>query len=287
MRATGAATIVTACPFCTIMLKSAQASAGADAADTNFVDVMTFVSDRMEEPPGSGGVPAVSHEPAWRASRMKRIQAAIIAAAGYPLIAVLGRTLSWRTEGLEHLDQVAAAGQQPIFAFWHGRILPATYYFRRRGIVVITSENFDGEWIARIITRFGYGTARGSTSRGGRRALLQLARDLAAGRPAAFTLDGPRGPARQAQAGAVWLAKASGQPLLPFHMEAERFWTLSSWDATQIPRPFSPRRARGSASRSTSRVRPIRTGSRRPGRSWSSGSARSARARWTSSAAGD
>jgi len=181
----------------------------------------------------------VSHEPAWRASRMKRIQAAIIAAAGYPLIAVLGRTLSWRTEGLERLDQVAAAGQQPIFAFWHGRILPATYYFRRRGIVVITSENFDGEWIARIITRFGYGTARGSTSRGGRRALLQLARDLEAGRPAAFTLDGPRGPARQAQPGAVWLAKASGQPLLPFHMEAERFWTLSSWDATQIPRPFT------------------------------------------------
>ena len=54
--------------------------------------------------------------------------------------------------------------------FWHGRILPATFYFRRRGIVVITSENFDGEWIARIIERFGYGTARGSTSRGGLKA---------------------------------------------------------------------------------------------------------------------
>jgi hypothetical protein len=124
-------------------------------------------------------------------------------------------------------------------AFWHGRILPATFYFRRRGIVVITSENFDGEWIARIIERFGYGTARGSTSRGGRRAILQLLRDMKAGRPAGFTLDGPRGPARVAQAGAVWLASATGNPVLPFHLEASSHWSLRSWDRTQIPKPFS------------------------------------------------
>src|SRR5437899_12281145 len=122
-------------------------------------------------------------------------------------------------------------------AFWHGRILPATYYFRRRGIVVITSENFDGEWIAGIIERFGYGTARGSTSRGARRALLQLTREMAAGKPAGFTVDGPGGPAGVAQAGAVWLAKATGNPVLPFHLEADRHWTLKSWDCTQIPKP--------------------------------------------------
>src|SRR5258706_9887424 len=124
-------------------------------------------------------------------------------------------------------------------AFWHGRILAATYFFRRRGIVVITSENFDGEWIAGIIERFGYGTARGSTSRGGQKALLQLTRDLAAGKPAGFTIDGPRGPARVAQPGAVWLAKATGHPVLPFHLEADRSWALKSWDRTQIPKPFS------------------------------------------------
>jgi lysophospholipid acyltransferase (LPLAT)-like uncharacterized protein len=124
-------------------------------------------------------------------------------------------------------------------AFWHGRILPATYYFRRRGIVVITSENFDGEWIAGIIERFGYGTARGSTSRGARKALRQLTRDMAAGNPAGFTVDGPRGPARVAQPGAVWLAKVTGNPVLPFHLEASRFWTLNSWDRTQIPKPFA------------------------------------------------
>jgi len=126
-----------------------------------------------------------------------------------------------------------------VMGFWHGRILPATFYFRRRGIVVITSENFDGEWIARIIERFGYGTARGSTSRGARKAMLQLVKGMKAGRPAGFTLDGPRGPARVAQPGALWLASATGNPLLPFHLEASSHWSLRSWDRTQIPKPFS------------------------------------------------
>jgi len=175
----------------------------------------------------------------WRASWSKRAQVALIAGAGYRAIQALGSTLRWRLDGFERFDEIAARGQQPVMAFWHGRILPATYYFRRRGIVVITSENFDGEWIARIIERFGFGTARGSTSRGARKALLQLTRDMAAGKPAGFTLDGPRGPARVAQAGAIWLAKATGNPVLPFHLEASRHWTLASWDRTQIPKPFS------------------------------------------------
>ena len=175
----------------------------------------------------------------WQTSRRKRVQAAAIAGLGYPLINALGHTLRWRVEGLHHFDSIVASGRQPVMAFWHGRILSATYYFRRRGIVVITSENFDGEWIARIIERFGYGTARGSTTRGGRKALLQLVRDMKAGRPAGFTLDGPRGPARVAQPGAVWLAAATGNPLLPFHLEASSFWSVRSWDRTQIPKPFS------------------------------------------------
>src|SRR6185436_1096655 len=175
----------------------------------------------------------------WRDSRWKRVQATAIAGVGYPMIAALGGTLRWRVAGLQHYDAIVASGRQPVMAFWHGRILPATFYFRRRGIVVITSENFDGEWIARIIERFGYGTARGSTSSGGKRALLQLVRAMKAGRAAGFTLDGPRGPARVAQPGAVWLAMATGNPLLPFHLEASASWTARSWDRTQIPKPFS------------------------------------------------
>lgn len=172
-------------------------------------------------------------------SRGKRAQAAVISAIGVPVIEALGGTFTWRELGRDHLDEAYRSGKPPIFAFWHGRILSATLYFRDRQIVVITSENFDGEWIARVIRRFGYGTARGSTSRGGARALAQLRRDLAEGRPAAFTLDGPRGPARVAQAGALWLSAATGSPIVPFHIEADRFWTARSWDRHQVPKPGS------------------------------------------------
>ena len=176
-------------------------------------------------------------EPPWRASRRRRAQAALIANLGYPLLAALGSTYRYRVDGLEHLKAAEGLGK-PIHAFWHGRILPGAIYFKRRGIIVITSENFDGEWIARIITKFGYGTARGSSSRGALKAMLQLMRDVR-DRPVAFTLDGPRGPAQVAQPGAVWLSKASGQPIIPFHLESDRHWTLRSWDRTQIPKPFA------------------------------------------------
>ena len=172
-------------------------------------------------------------------SRTQRIKAALIAAVGYPVIAAICATLRWKVEGAEHWDEIIRSGRQPILALWHGRIFAGLHYFRRRDVVVITSQNFDGEWIARILHRFGFETARGSTSRGGARALVQLRRDLRTGRPAAFTLDGPRGPARVAQPGAVWLAGATGNPLLPFHIESSRYWTLKSWDQTQIPIPFS------------------------------------------------
>jgi lysophospholipid acyltransferase (LPLAT)-like uncharacterized protein len=169
---------------------------------------------------------------------VKRAEIATIAALGVPVIAALGASLTWRVEGLDHL-QFDGNGRRPIMAFWHGRVLTATYFFRNRGIVVMISENFDGEWIARIIESFGYGTSRGSTSRGGQRALLQLKREMGEGRPAGFAVDGPRGPARKVQPGVVWLAKLTGNPVVPFHMEASKFWSLGSWDRTQVPRPFT------------------------------------------------
>jgi lysophospholipid acyltransferase (LPLAT)-like uncharacterized protein len=172
-------------------------------------------------------------------TRPQRIKAAIIAAVASPLIGALCRTLTWHVDGAEHYDAAVRSGKPPILALWHGRILPGLYYFRDRRIVAITSRNFDGEWIARVLTRFGYGTARGSTSRGGSRALVQMRRDLAEGKPVAFTVDGPRGPARVAQAGATWLAGATGHPIVPFHIEADRYWTTRSWDRAQIPKPFA------------------------------------------------
>ena len=103
----------------------------------------------------------------------------------------------------------------------------------------MTSENFDGEWIARIIERFGYQAARGSSSRGGHRALARMRSVALDGAPTAFTVDGPRGPAQCVQPGAVWLASLTGNPVIPFHAETDRYWTARSWDATQVPKPFA------------------------------------------------
>jgi lysophospholipid acyltransferase (LPLAT)-like uncharacterized protein len=168
-------------------------------------------------------------------SPSQRAKLSFISGVGYPLLSALGSTYRYTVEGVEHLTAAQSLGQ-PIHAFWHGRILPGAIWFKQRGIVVITSENFDGEWIARIIQKLGFGTARGSSSRGATKAMLQLLREIK-DKPVAFTLDGPRGPARVAQPGAVWLSKATGQPVIPFHLESDRHWTLRSWDRTQIPKP--------------------------------------------------
>lgn len=180
----------------------------------------------------------MTDSPEWRQSARRRAEVAAIATLGYPVLRALGSTWTWKVSGAEHVEAIRARGRNPILAFWHGRILSATVYFQRRGIVAITSENYDGEWITRIIRKFGYGTARGSSSRGGSKALRQLVRD-GKSKGVAFTLDGPRGPAEVAQPGAVWLAKATGNPLMPFHAEAASSWTLRSWDRTQIPKPFT------------------------------------------------
>ncbi|HWS53175.1 MAG TPA: lysophospholipid acyltransferase family protein [Pyrinomonadaceae bacterium] len=158
--------------------------------------------------------------------------------AFYLVIGLAGRTARFRVEGREHWE-AAHAGGPPIMAFWHDQIFLTTYYFRRRGIVVMTSQSFDGEYIARFIQRFGYGAARGSSTRGGVGALVEMARLVRAGRPAGFTADGPRGPRHAAKPGPLLLAKKTGRPVLPFAVNAEKFWTLPSWDRLQIPRPFT------------------------------------------------
>jgi len=142
----------------------------------------------------------------WKASRSLRAKASLIGAVGYPTIRLLGQSWRFVVEGHEHLDRVKAQGQFPVMAFWHGRILPSIYFFRDRDIVVITSDNFDGEWTAKIIHRFGYTTARGSTSRNAARAALRAKRRMEEGHAVGITVDGPRGPALVVQPGALWLA---------------------------------------------------------------------------------
>ncbi|HEV7905673.1 MAG TPA: lysophospholipid acyltransferase family protein [Pyrinomonadaceae bacterium] len=197
-----------------------------------------------EKTPSRGG----DKNPAPRADRFASLDAysfkqrLIIRAADlafYVLINLFGRTTRFEVEGWEHWEAATAGGQQPIYTFWHNRVFLATYFWRRRGIVVMTSQSFDGEYIARFIQRFGYGASRGSSSRGAVGALVEMVKLMRQGRPTAFTIDGPRGPRYVAKMGAVLLAKKTGASILPFTVNARRFYAAPSWDAFQVPYPFT------------------------------------------------
>jgi lysophospholipid acyltransferase (LPLAT)-like uncharacterized protein len=162
-----------------------------------------------------------------------------ISLVGWASIQLLARTWRWKIFGYEHFKKLEEQNIPIIYAFWHGRILPATYFWRNRKIVVLTSENQDGEYIAHVIHRFGYGSSRGSTSRSAVKGTMGLIRTLKQGDPVAFTVDGPRGPRYQVQQGVTWLASYAQYPILPFHIEAHPAKSLSSWDGFQIPFPFS------------------------------------------------
>ena len=159
--------------------------------------------------------------------------------AFFVLINLIGRTMKFEVEGFEHHETVTDKGRLPVYTFWHDRILATTYWWRNCRAVVLTSRSFDGEYIARFIQRFGYGAVRGSSTRGGVAAVVEMARVMRAGCPTCFVVDGPKGPPYVAKMGAVLLAKRSGHPIVPVTMALHRLWKLPSWDSFQIPKPFT------------------------------------------------
>ena len=169
----------------------------------------------------------------------ERLLIRLASGAFFLLIKAICKTVKFETIGAQHLEAVAGDGKVPIYTVWHNRIFLGTYYLQNRRIVVITSQSFDGEYIARFLTRFGFGTVRGSSTRGGVGALVEMIRLMKKGLATAFTIDGPKGPRYVAKSGACLLAKKTGNPILPVSVESERFWTIGSWDELQIPKPFS------------------------------------------------
>jgi lysophospholipid acyltransferase (LPLAT)-like uncharacterized protein len=168
----------------------------------------------------------------------QRIILRIIIFFGYWFIRLLGLTLriavSYEDGAQDGLDA------RPLVAsFWHSCMIPATYLFRDMGIRVMSSFSWDGEYMGRIIGKFGFVAVKGSSSRNPVRALLGLRRALAEGWTVAFTLDGPRGPRHKVKPGPVALARSAGLAMTPFHAAIEKGWTLNTWDRMVIPRPFS------------------------------------------------
>jgi len=158
---------------------------------------------------------------------------------GTGLVAGLFMTTRVERIGVEHYLQFREAGQPIMFVFWHGQLLPLVHYHRHEGIVVLVSEHDDGEYVTRVIHRHGFGTVRGSSTRGGRKGLKGLVRAAKEGRDLAVTPDGPKGPPGVFKPGALAAAQMAGLPVVPIALSASSGYRFASWDGFLLPRPFS------------------------------------------------
>jgi lysophospholipid acyltransferase (LPLAT)-like uncharacterized protein len=166
----------------------------------------------------------------------------------YSVISAIGRTVrfgkieGWKgldLEGFETFEEAFARMPPSINAFWHNRLFLMTWFWREFESGIVVSDSFDGEYIARTAQRFGFAVIRGSSTRGGSKALKQMVRATREGLRMSLTVDGPKGPRYRVKSGIIMLAAKTGVPIVPMLPEAKSFWTVSSWDRLQIPRPFT------------------------------------------------
>ncbi|MGE0143998.1 MAG: lysophospholipid acyltransferase family protein [Planctomycetota bacterium] len=144
---------------------------------------------------------------------------------------------SWRIEwrGREDYSELRRRGPV-ILVLWHGRMLMGAATHRGHGYSVLVSPSGDGEIAVRVLARLDFRAFRGSASRGGARALRELAGEVVAGRSVGLTPDGPRGPRHAFNAGAAWLARATGAPIVAVAFATDRARRLRSWDRFTIPK---------------------------------------------------
>ena len=168
-----------------------------------------------------------------------RIGPAALGLAGRYALRALYRTLRVERTGQHHVTSLKQRGRPVIFVFWHGLLLPLVHVHRHDGTVVLVSEHRDGNYIAGILHHFGFGTVRGSSTRGGVRGFKGLIRAARKGLDLAITPDGPRGPNRELKPGALAAARMTGLPLVPVGVGVTSAWRVRSWDALLVPKPFS------------------------------------------------
>lgn len=169
-------------------------------------------------------------------------KAQLLGGLGSHLARLLFGTLRFRF--IDHAGMLTAPPPQPLlWAFWHNRLFVSAYMFERffphRPGAALASKSKDGEIIAAFIGSFGLRPIRGSSSRGGGRALVEMKRAFDDGFDVAITPDGPRGPRYCLNPGVIKLAQITGGAVLPMHIEYSRCWRLKSWDGFMIPAPFA------------------------------------------------
>ncbi len=133
----------------------------------------------------------------------------------------------------------ANPGKGLLYASWHRGLFFVVYWYRNRNFVSIASASEDGELAAQAARRFGWVTARGSSSRGGRKAFREMEDYINKGHSGGLVADAPRGPRFVSKLGIIYLAKRTGIPIIPVIWSADRYWKLKSWDRMIIPKPFA------------------------------------------------
>lgn len=163
---------------------------------------------------------------------------ALVGSLGARVVRLWTRSLRLRVVSEDPSAVPTVATRRHIYVLWHETLLMPISLFPRDGIRALVSRHRDGEYLARIIERLGYGLVRGSTTRGAVQALRELSRPDDRWH-VAITPDGPRGPRQELKPGVVYIAAKSGMPIVPVGLAADRPWRLNSWDQFVLPRPFS------------------------------------------------
>ncbi len=166
-----------------------------------------------------------------------RLKPSTVRALGQPLVSALASTWRFEAEASSVADAVRAGESTCVIVCWHEEILPLLWYHRGIGIGIVVSEARDGQYLADLAERLGYQLVRGSSTRGGARALLGAVRALEEGVSVTFTPDGPQGPRRYFAPGAALAAQRAGVPILPIRATVSRAWRLRSWDRFVLPKP--------------------------------------------------
>ena len=172
--------------------------------------------------------------------KLKDIKYFLVGIFGSIFIRLLASVITIKEIPGKHPEELKRQGKKVIFAFWHSLILAPIHVGRNFGTKVLISQHSDGEYIARVIQRLGYKVVRGSTTRGGARALLSMIKKIKEEEDSlAITPDGPKGPRFIVQPGIIFLGQKTGYPILPVSLGLTKYWELPSWDRFRIPKPFS------------------------------------------------
>ena len=149
------------------------------------------------------------------------------------------RTWRYSILGPECRARAQGQGKGVILALWHGRMMVAIPPYRGQDMTILVSGSEDGNLSEALLEGYGYRIIRGSSSKGGARALRSMLGALHAGSTVVVTPDGPRGPRHSMNPGLAWMARATGFAVLPAGFATDRAWRLASWDRYTLPKPFA------------------------------------------------